>query len=140
MSGITSSLSNAYSTAMSWWNKIKSIFSTPIKAVVNIFKNEGKSMPVEQVDINPYARNNVIDIAKEMTYAKNAARASISESIESTVSSSSKNLLKGNIAKGLSSNNVTINNTYNSPKPVSIRELKRQDEIQMRRLAMQLGF
>ncbi len=37
-------------------------------------------------------------------------------------------------------NSVVINNTYNSPKPASIRELKRQDEIQMRRLAMQLNF
>lgn len=35
---------------------------------------------------------------------------------------------------------VIINNTYNSPKPASIKELKQQDEIQMRRLAMQLGF
>ena len=39
-----------------------------------------------------------------------------------------------------SGNSVVINNTYNSPKPASIRELKRQDEIQMRRLAMQLNF
>ena len=81
-----------------------------------------------------------MDIAKEMTYAKNAARASVTESIERTVSASNESLLKGNIVKGLSSNSVTINNTYNSPKPASIRELKRQDEIQMRRLAMQLGF
>ena len=35
---------------------------------------------------------------------------------------------------------IVINNTYNSPKPTSIRELKKQDEIQMRRLAMQLKF
>ena len=42
--------------------------------------------------------------------------------------------------KASSSSSVVINNTYNSPKPVSIRELKRQDEIQMRRLSMQLGF
>ena len=89
--------------------------------------------------MNSYARNNVMDIAKEMTYARNATDASISRSIESTLSLSD-NLLKRNVVKGSSSNSVTINNTYNSPKPVSIRELKRQDEIQMRRLAMQLGF
>ena len=132
-------LKKAWETAKDWWDKIKSIFSNPIKAIVNISKNEGKSMPVEQANISPYARNNVMDVAKEMTYARNATDASISRSIESTLSLSD-NLLKRNVAKGSSSNNVTINNTYNSPKPVSIRELKRQDEIQMRRLSMQLGF
>ena len=139
VTSISSSLSKAFSTATSWWNKIKNIFSSPIKAVVNIFKNEGRAMPVEPTDISPYARNNVMDIAKEMTYARNATDASISRSIESTLSLSD-NLLKRNVVKGSSSNNVTINNTYNSPKPASIRELKRQDEIQMRRLSMQLGF
>lgn len=49
------------------------------------------------------------------------------------------NINKHNNAKN-NGNSVVINNTYNSPKPASIRELKRQDEIQMRRLAMQLGF
>lgn len=49
------------------------------------------------------------------------------------------NINKHNNAKN-NGNSVVINNTYNSPKPASIRELKRQDEIQMRRLSMQLGF
>ena len=138
-SSISSSLKSAYDIAVGWWNKIKSIFSSPIKAVVNIFKKEEKSIPVGQSNMNSYARNNVMDVAKEMTYARNATDASISRSIESTLSLSD-NLLKRNVVKGSSSNNVTINNTYNSPKPASIRELKRQDEIQMRRLAMQLGF
>ena len=138
-SSISSSLKSAYDIAVGWWNKIKSIFSSPIKAVVNIFKKEEKSIPVGQSNMNSYARNNVMDVAKEMTYARNATDASISRSIESTLSLSD-NLLKRNVVKGSSSNSVTINNTYNSPKPVSIRELKRQDEIQMRRLAMQLGF
>lgn len=45
-----------------------------------------------------------------------------------------------NISNIKPNSSVVINNTYNSPKPASIRELKRQDEIQMRRLAMQLSF
>ena len=139
VTSISSSLSKAFSTAKDWWEKIKAIFANPIKAVVNVFKNEGKAIPAPQADTSLYARNNVMDVAKEMTYARNATDASISRSIESTLSLSD-NLLKRNVAKGSSSNNVTINNTYNSPKPASIRELKRQDEIQMRRLAMQLGF
>lgn len=37
-STISSSLSKAWKTASSWWSKIKSIFSNPIKAVVNFVK------------------------------------------------------------------------------------------------------
>lgn len=47
------------------------------------------------------------------------------------------------LAKAVANNskpNLKIENTYNSPKPASIIELKRQDEIQTRRLGMELGF
>ena len=40
-------LKKAWDKANEWWGKIKDIFSNPIKAVVNISKNEGKSIPVE---------------------------------------------------------------------------------------------
>ena len=85
-------------------------------------------------------RSNAVNMAKHLVYSDNIAKASIAESI-SKVTKSASSMAKGeNDSSIRPGNSVVINNTYNSPKPASIRELKRQDEIQMRRLSMQLGF
>lgn len=60
----------------------------------------------------------------------------------SMVSSSedSSSTTKSNKRAEDGSKSITINNTYNSPRSASIRELKKQDDIQMRRLAMQFDL
>lgn len=69
-----------------------------------------------------------------------ATNATRSDSLVTLKVDSSKNKdSKSNNTKD-SAAKVNIYNTYNSPKAASIRELKKQDEIQMRRLALQLNL
>lgn len=118
-------------------NKVTSAISSVTSKVT------GKSIISEEDQQNfimPLDEN--IQYVTRLVYSDNIAKTSIADSISNVLNSTRSIAVQGTdrFAKGLSSNNVTINNTYNSPKPASIRELKRQDEIQMRRLAMQLGF
>ena len=87
--------------------------------------------------------NNQLEVGLKMVRSYvTTSNNSISDMIDkfSVNTRSLSSLNKENLNVGKTSSNVVINNTYNSPKPASIRELKRQDEIQMRRLAMQLNF
>ena len=79
-------------------------------------------------------------MVKRLVYSDNVAKTSIADSFVGINKSLGEKINKSNDNKGTLSNSIVINNTYNSPKPTSIRELKKQDEIQMRRLAMQLKF
>lgn len=73
VTSISSSLSKAFSTATSWWNKIKNIFSKPISAVVNIFKKEKSLVAPPVNDTTTYtnslrARENTVnDFASGMS-------------------------------------------------------------------------
>lgn len=137
--GILSGISSAISSVSSAISSVKNAASNVIDKV-NPFK---KSIEVAYIEapIDTYSmRSNTMDMAKRLVYSDNIAKTSIADSIVGVSDLVNKDLIKGNDTKGSSSNSVVINNTYNSPKPASIRELKRQDEIQMRRLAMQLGF
>jgi TP901 family phage tail tape measure protein len=137
--GILSGISSAISSVSSAISSVKNAASSVIDKV-NPFK---KSIEVAYIEapIDTYSmRSNTMDMAKRLVYSDNIAKASIADSIAGVSNLVNKDLIKGNDTKRSSSNSVVINNTYNSPKPASIRELKRQDEIQMRRLAMQLGF
>ena len=72
VTSISSSLSKAFSTATSWWNKIKNIFSKPISAVVNIFKKEKSLIAPPKEEVSTYANslrareNTVNDFANGM--------------------------------------------------------------------------
>ena len=137
--GILSGISSAISSVSSAISSVKNAASSVIDKV-NPFK---KSIEVAYIEspIDTYSmRSNTMDMAKRLVYSDNIAKASIADSIAGVSNLVNKDLIKGNDTKRSSSNSVVINNTYNSPKSASIRELKRQDEIQMRRLAMQLGF
>ena len=57
VTSISSSLSKAFSTATSWWNKIKNIFSKPISAVVNIFKKEKSLVAPPTENVSTYANS-----------------------------------------------------------------------------------
>lgn len=136
--GILSGISSAISSVKNAISSVKDAASNVIDKV-NPFK---KSIEVAYIEepIDTYSmRNNAIDMAKRLVYSDNLAKTSIADSILN-VTRSASNIAKGNNDYAGENKSVVINNTYNSPKPMSIRELKRQDEIQMRRLAMQLGF
>lgn len=139
ISSILSGISSAISSVKSAISSVKSAASNVIDTI-NPFK---KSVEISYAEnpIDAYSMSNSsVDMVKRLVYSDSIAKASIADSIVGVSNLVNKDLIKGNDIKGSSSNSVVINNTYNSPKPASIRELKRQDEIQMRRLAMQLGF
>ena len=137
--GILGGISSAISSVTSAISSVKNAASNVIDKV-NPFKKSIEVAYIEEPIDTYYMRSNAIDIAKRLVYSDNVAKNSIADSVIGVGKLVNKDLIKDNSAKGSSSNSVVINNTYNSPKPASIRELKRQDEIQMRRLAMQLNF
>ncbi len=137
--GILGGISSAISSVTSAISSVKNAASNVIDKV-NPFKKSIEVAYIEEPIDTYYMRSDAIDIAKRLVYSDNVAKNSIADSVIGVGKLVNKDLIKDNSAKGSSSNSVVINNTYNSPKPASIRELKRQDEIQMRRLAMQLNF
>ena len=140
ISGILSGISNAISSVKNAISSVKSAASSVVDKINPFKKSIDIAYSTEEPSINARFRSDAINLARDLVYSDKSAKASIAESI-SNVSKSASGMIKNkdisNIKPG---NSVVINNTYNSPKPASIRELKRQDEIQMRRLAMQLGF
>ena len=50
-------LKKAWDTAKGWWDKIKNIFKNPIKAVVNIFKNEKSLVAPPKEEVSTYANS-----------------------------------------------------------------------------------
>ncbi|MGX4600241.1 phage tail tape measure protein [Faecalimicrobium sp. JNUCC 81] len=69
------------------------------------------------------------------TLSDRMASSTLKDSLKSTIKDFEESMkIKGKESK--ESRNINFYNTYNSPKPSSIRDLKRQDEIQMRRLAL----
>ena len=140
ISGILSGISSAISSVTSAISSVKNAASNVIDKVNPFKKSIEVSYEEEPSQENYRFRSEYLDLAKALVYSDRAAKTSVAESI-SSVTKSALNMSKGeNISNIKPNSSVVINNTYNSPKPASIRELKRQDEIQMRRLAMQLGF
>lgn len=140
ISGILSGISSAISSVTSAISSVKNAASNVIDKVNPFKKSIEVSYEEEPSQDNYRFRSEYLDLAKALVYSDRAAKTSVAESI-SSVTNSALNMSKGeNISNIKPNSSVVINNTYNSPKPASIRELKRQDEIQMRRLAMQLSF
>lgn len=140
ISGILSGISSAISSVTSAISSVKNAASNVIDKVNPFKKSIEVSYEEEPSQENYRFRSEYLDLAKALVYSDRAAKTSVAESI-SSVTKSALNMSKGeNISNIKPNSSVVINNTYNSPKPASIRELKRQDEIQMRRLAMQLSF
>ena len=140
ISGILSGISSAISSVTSAISSVKNAASNVIDKVNPFKKSIEVSYEEEPSQDNYRFRSEYLDLAKTLVYSDRAAKTSVAESI-SSVTKSALNMSKGeNISNIKPNSSVVINNTYNSPKPASIRELKRQDEIQMRRLAMQLSF
>ena len=140
ISGILSGISSAISSVTSAISSVKNAASNVIDKVNPFKKSIEVSYEEEPSQDNYRFRSEYLDLAKTLVYSDRAAKTSVAESI-SSVTKSALNMSKGeNISNIKPNSSVVINNTYNSPKPASIRELKRQDEIQMRRLAMQLNF
>ena len=140
ISGILGGITNSISKVTSAISGIGRSIGDNVGEINPISRSIELASTVEPVDTYS-ARNNAMNMARELVYSDNIAKASITESILGINKLINNSSIGNNKAKGVSSNNnVVINNTYNSPKPASIRELKRQDEIQMRRLSMQLGF
>jgi TP901 family phage tail tape measure protein len=138
--GILSGISSAISSVSSAISSVKNAASSVIDKVNPFKKNIEISYSQEDINANARFRSNAIDLAKNLVYSDRTAKTSIAESISSVTKSASSMIKNKDVSSVKSGNSVVINNTYNSPKPASIRELKRQDEIQMRRLAMQLNF
>lgn len=139
LSGISSAISNVKSAISSVKSAASSVIDkiNPFKRTVQ-FDYIVQDQPVD----NYKFRSEALDLAKTLAYSDRMAKTSIAESISNVTRSASK-MSTGNNSSELKANGgVVINNNqvYTSPKPASIRELKRQDEIQMRRLAMQLSF
>ena len=140
INGILSGISSAISRVKNAISSVKSAASSVVDKI-NPFSRSVEMVYTETPPIDMYSiRSNSMNMARDLVYSDNIAKTSIAESIAGVNKLVNNDLIKNNKTKGTSSNSVVINNTYNSPKPASIRELKRQDEIQMRRLSMQLGF
>lgn len=149
--GVTTSTSRMASKAIADWNRIRSAYSVPITGKINITKTTTE-VKVQREATSSLGRGilNKEVYKRAMLTNENLNTAFYSGQIanETTVSSIKKEIIlkikNDSKPREKETKNeekkITINNTYNSPKPISIRELKRQDEIQMRRLAMQLGF
>lgn len=140
ISGILSGISSAISKVTSAISSVKNAASNVVDKINPFKKNIEISYLQEDINANARFRSDAIDLAKNLVYSDRTAKTSIAESISSVTKSASSMIKNKDVSSVKSGNSVVINNTYNSPKPASIRELKRQDEIQMRRLAMQLGF
>ena len=138
--GILSGISSAISSISSAISSVKNAASSVIDKVNPFKKSIEISYSQEDINANARFRSDAIDLAKNLVYSDRTAKTSIAESISSVTKSASSMIKNKDVSSVKSGNSVVINNTYNSPKPASIRELKRQDEIQMRRLAMQLSF
>lgn len=140
ISGILSGISSAISSVTSAISSVKNAASNVVDKINPFKKNIEISYSQEDINANARFRSDAIDLAKNLVYSDRTAKTSIAESISSVTKSASSMIKNKDISSVKPGNSVVINNTYNSPKPASIRELKRQDEIQMRRLAMQLSF
>lgn len=140
ISGILSGISSAISKVTSAISSVKNAASNVVDKINPFKKNIEISYSQEDIDANARFRSDAIDLAKNLVYSDRTAKTSIAESISSVTKSASSMIKNKDVSSVKPGNSVVINNTYNSPKPASIRELKRQDEIQMRRLAMQLNF
>ena len=135
--GVIDSILSGISSAISG---VKNAISSVKSAASNVIDkfNPFRSITIPQDDIQTYDLYRDISQAQRLVYSNELAKTSIAESIKNVTSSArSMTGTNSNKSKEYPSKNITINNTYNSPKPASIRELKKQDEIQMRRLAMQ---
>ena len=140
ISGILSGISSSISKVTSAISSVKNAASNVVDKINPFKKNIEISYSQEDINANARFRSNAIDLAKNLVYSDRTAKTSIAESISSVTKSASSMIKNKDVSSVKPGNSVVINNTYNSPKPASIRELKRQDEIQMRRLAMQLSF
>lgn len=140
ISGILSGISSAISKVTSAISSVKNAASNVVDKINPFKKNIEISYSQEDINANARFRSDAIDLAKNLVYSDRTAKTSIAESISSVTKSASSMIKNKDVSSVKPGNSVVINNTYNSPKPASIRELKRQDEIQMRRLAMQLNF
>ena len=140
ISGILSGISSAISKVTSAISSVKNAASNVVDKINPFKKNIEISYSQEDINANVRFRSDAIDLAKNLVYSDRTAKTSIAESISSVTKSASSMIKNKDVSSVKPGNSVVINNTYNSPKPASIRELKRQDEIQMRRLAMQLSF
>ena len=149
--GVTTSTRLMADSAISDWNRIRDAYSVPITGKINITKTTTELNI--QKETSTLLSKGIFDkdVYKKVILAnENLNTAFYSGQIANEVTTSS---IKKEIILKLKDNSkskekefrnkekkIVINNTYNSPKPTSIRELKKQDEIQMRRLAMQLKF
>lgn len=140
ISGILSGISSSISAIKNAITSVKNSASSVIDKINPFSKSIEVSYLQEGPNINARFRSDAINLARDLVYSDRSAKTSIAESISNVAKSASRITKDPNISNMKAGNNVVINNTYNSPKPASIRELKRQDEIQMRRLSMQLGF
>ena len=149
--GVTTSTKLMADSAISDWGRIRDAYSVPITGKINITKTTTEVKVQKEAPASLGKGILDKDVYKRAMLANenlNTAFYSGQVANETTVSSIKKEIIlklkdDSKHRKKETRNEekkITINNTYNSPKPVSIKELKRQDEIQMRRLAMQLGF
>jgi TP901 family phage tail tape measure protein len=161
--GVTNSVTSMANSAISSWNNIRSAYSVPVRGEIiittthrTVYETVGSpSGKSKSIQINTDNNIETISLFNRDTYERarissnNLNKAFYSQSVASSLVEKTLNkelkevfeeVKKGINKKDKAEKRITINNTYNSPKPLSIRELKRQDEIQMRRLAMQLGF
>ena len=92
---ISDSLSKAWDTAKGWWDKIKSIFKNPIKAVVSIFKKDEKAKSISVEDPNPISTFDNPNDLKDVKFNYYRDRSIVDSSIidiENTLNRSLKDL------------------------------------------------
>ena len=142
ISGILSGITSAINKVTSAISSVKSSASNVVDKLNPFKKNIEFVYSQEEGNINTRFRSDAINLARDLVYSDRTAKTSIAESV-SNVAKSASSMIKGSNGPDINpGNSVVINNNqvYNSPKPASIKELKRQDEILMRRLSMQLSF
>ena len=140
ISGILSGISNSISTVKNAISSVKNAASSVVDKINPFKKSIEFIYSPQDPNTNARFRSDAINLARDLVYSDRSAKASVAESISNVTKSASSMVKDSNNPNIKPGNSVVINNTYNSPKPASIKELKRQDEMQMRRLSLQLGF
>ena len=140
ISGILSGISSSISAVKNAISSVKSAASNVVDKINPFKKSIEFIYSPQNPNTNARFRSDAINLARDLVYSDRSAKASVAESISNVTKSASSMVKDSNNPNIKPGNSVVINNTYNSPKPASIKELKRQDEMQMRRLSLQLGF
>ncbi|RDY22885.1 phage tail tape measure protein [Romboutsia maritimum] len=151
---ITADVNIMADNAIDAWDRIREAYAEPVEGIIKITTIVDEASGGGEVSRETGRRSRELErnLMSSRVMYENLQALAYSNEIATRTASRSKEDIRQDIkveidydklAKTIASNSkssVKIENTYNSPKPASIKELKQQDKIQMRRLGMQFNL